>query len=304
MKQVVVGPAYLGVLLEDGRAFRVAFSVIPERLDLSKQDAGTKRLEFKFFNCKIDFSLIILLLLPSNNPSGATNPGSGGGPPGTGGGGAGTGAPAPSTSNSKNPASRQLTRSTRARIMRTSSVRGGTSAGQLTGSRSTGVIIGGTSARSLVTVPATFVPEELITQAQVVLQGKSRNLIIRELQRTNLDVNLAVNNLLSRDDEEGEDTEEGSDNYVPEDLISLLDGGFHADNSVIIDADAMFSEDMFGYSNIRNLMLHSRSRSERMQNSSTAAVASPGGEAGTNNYSKFHQILLFPNIVLAALIIN
>lgn len=71
-----------------------------------------------------------------------------------------------------------------------------------------------------------------------------------------MDVNLAVNNLLSRDDEEGEDAEDGSD-YVPEDLISLLDGGFHAaaaadHGSVIIDADAMFSEDVFGgYSNIR-----------------------------------------------------
>ena len=31
-------------------------------------------------------------------------------------------------------------------------------------------------------LPAQYVPEELITQAQVVLQGKSRNLIIRELQ--------------------------------------------------------------------------------------------------------------------------
>lgn len=63
---------------------------------------------------------------------------------------------------------------------------------------------------------------------------------------------MAVNNLLSRDDEEGEDGDEGgADNYVPEDLISLLDGGFHADHSVIIDADAMFSEDMFGYSSIR-----------------------------------------------------
>lgn len=31
-------------------------------------------------------------------------------------------------------------------------------------------------------VPAPFVPEELISQAQVVLQGKSRNVIIRELQ--------------------------------------------------------------------------------------------------------------------------
>ncbi len=42
VKQVVVGPAFLGVLLEDGRAFRVAFSVIAERLDLSKQDSTAK----------------------------------------------------------------------------------------------------------------------------------------------------------------------------------------------------------------------------------------------------------------------
>lgn len=33
-------------------------------------------------------------------------------------------------------------------------------------------------------VPAPYVPEELVSQAQVVLQGKSRNLIIRELQVT------------------------------------------------------------------------------------------------------------------------
>lgn len=137
--------------------------------------------------------------------------------------------------------------------MRTSSSMRGGSSSQGSGSRSTGVIMGSGSSgsRSIVSVPAPFVPEELVAQAQVVLQGKSRNLIIRELQRTNLDVNLAVNNLLSRDDEGGDDTEEGSDNYVAEDLISLLDGGFHPDNSVIIDAEAMFSEDVFGFSNIR-----------------------------------------------------
>ncbi|KAG8228758.1 hypothetical protein J437_LFUL008199 [Ladona fulva] len=68
-----------------------------------------------------------------------------------------------------------------------------------------------------------------------------------------MDVNLAVNNLLSRDDEEGDDGEDPPDSYVPEDLISLLDSGIHADHSsVIIDADAMFSEDMFGYSAVRN----------------------------------------------------
>lgn len=68
--------------------------------------------------------------------------------------------------------------------MRTNSsnVRIGSSS-QGSGSRSTGVIIGGgSSSRSLVAVPAPFVPEELVTQAQVVLQGKSRNMIIRELQ--------------------------------------------------------------------------------------------------------------------------
>ena len=66
-----------------------------------------------------------------------------------------------------------------------------------------------------------------------------------------------MNNLLSRDDEDNEPDDDSQESYVPEDLISLLDpggtGGFHADNggngagpSVIIDADAMFSEDMFG----------------------------------------------------------
>lgn len=82
--------------------------------------------------------------------------------------------------------SRQLARS-RARIMRTTSVRnngsGSGQAGSGSSSRGTGVIIGsGSSGRSLVTVPAPFVPEELVSQAQVVLQGKSRNVIIRELQ--------------------------------------------------------------------------------------------------------------------------
>lgn len=55
-----------------------------------------------------------------------------------------------------------------------------------------------------------------VHQAQVVLQGKSRSVIIRELQRTNLDVNLAVNNLLSRDDEDGDDGDDtASESYLP-----------------------------------------------------------------------------------------
>ncbi|VVC87967.1 unnamed protein product [Leptidea sinapis] len=221
VRAVVAGPAHIACLLDDGSVCRAAFSIIPDRLDLSKADASKSS-------------------------------GNGGGGGGGGGG---------SSSNSKQGGSgsscgtRQQPR-TRARIMR-NSIRAAP-ASQGSTSRATGVIIGASgSSRVVSAVPAPFVPEDLVTQAQVVLQGKSRSLIIRELQRTNLDVNLAVNNLLSRDDEEGEEPEggEGGDGYVPEDLISLLDGGFHAtqqDQSVIIDADAMFSEDIFGYAAIRS----------------------------------------------------
>ncbi|XP_065335384.1 E3 ubiquitin-protein ligase UBR5 isoform X2 [Cloeon dipterum] len=184
-----VGPSHVALLLEDGRVCRIAFSIITDRLDLSRNDPGK-----------------------SNKTSASSS------------------------------ASRQLTR-TRSRIMRSGPLRG-------TGRGTGGVIMASTGSRSV--VPSAYVPEELVSQAQVVLQGKSRNLIIRELQRTNLDVNLAVNNLLSRDDDEGEDGEDGQDSYVPEDLMSLLDGSIHGDhNSVIIDADSMFSEDMFNYSSMR-----------------------------------------------------
>lgn len=60
-------------------------------------------------------------------------------------------------------------------------------------------------------LPASAVPESLIESVQTVLQSKSRSVIIRELQRTNLDVNLAVNNLLQRDDEGDEQTDDDDD---------------------------------------------------------------------------------------------
>ncbi|XP_026726187.1 E3 ubiquitin-protein ligase UBR5 isoform X6 [Trichoplusia ni] len=218
VRAVAAGPAHIACLLEDGTICRAAFSIIPDRLDLSKTDASKNG---------------------GNGGGGSGGGGTSGGKQGGSGGGCG---------------SRQQPR-TRARIMR-NSIRA-TPSSQGSTSRATGVIIGASGSGRVVSVPAPFVPEDLVTQAQVVLQGKSRSLIIRELQRTNLDVNLAVNNLLSRDDEEGEEPEggEGGDGYVPEDLISLLDGGFHAaqqDHSVIIDADTMFSEDIFGYAAIRS----------------------------------------------------
>ena len=73
-----------------------------------------------------------------------------------------------------------------------------------------------------------------LVQAMAVLQGKSRDAVIRELQRTvspipilhpsipmmpflqNLDVNQAVNNLLSRDDDDGGEGEGGEgDPLIP-----------------------------------------------------------------------------------------
>ena len=46
------------------------------------------------------------------------------------------------------------------------------------------------------------VPEDKIGQCQAVLAGKSREVITRELRKTNLDVNMAINNILSRDEGE------------------------------------------------------------------------------------------------------
>ena len=71
---------------------------------------------------------------------------------------------------------------------------------------------------------------------------------------------MAVNNLLSRDDEGEGDDDDSQDSYVPDDLISLLDSGVHEHPSVIIEADAMFNEDVFGYSSLRSRGSGTRSR--------------------------------------------
>uniref|UniRef100_A0AAX7U251 E3 ubiquitin-protein ligase UBR5 n=1 Tax=Astatotilapia calliptera TaxID=8154 RepID=A0AAX7U251_ASTCA len=241
LKQCVVGPNHAGFLLEDGRVCRISFAVQPDRLELNKPDGsdGSK--------------------LSSGSGTGrSSRPGRTSDPPwflsgsdtlgrlagntlgsrwssGVNGGGGGT-------SGRSSTAARDSRRQTR--VIRTGRDRG------------SGLL----SSQPQPVIPASVIPEELITQAQVVLQGKSRSVIIRELQRTNLDVNLAVNNLLSRDDEDGDDGDDtASESYLPgEDLMSLLDADIHsAHPSVIIDADAMFSEDIsyFGYPSFRRSSL-------------------------------------------------
>uniref|UniRef100_A0A8C2LDK8 E3 ubiquitin-protein ligase UBR5 n=1 Tax=Cricetulus griseus TaxID=10029 RepID=A0A8C2LDK8_CRIGR len=241
IKQCVVGPNHAAFLLEDGRICRIGFSVQPDRLELGKPDnndgsklnssSGAGRTSRPgrtsdspwFLSGSETLGRLAGNTLGSRWSSGVG--GSGGG-----------------SSGRSSAGARDSRRQTR--VIRTGRDRGS----GLLGSQPQPVI------------PASVIPEELISQAQVVLQGKSRSVIIRELQRTNLDVNLAVNNLLSRDDEDGDDGDDtASESYLPgEDLMSLLDADIHsAHPSVIIDADAMFSEDIsyFGYPSFRRSSL-------------------------------------------------
>ncbi|XP_067303959.1 E3 ubiquitin-protein ligase UBR5 isoform X5 [Pseudorasbora parva] len=228
LKQCVVGPNHAGFLLEDGRICRISFAVQPDRLELGKPDGN-------------DGSRWSSGVNGGGSGGGGSSGGATGGGSGSGG-GSGGGAGGGGSSGRSSTAARDSRRQTR--VIRTGRDRGS----GLLGSQPQPVI------------PASVIPEELISQAQVVLQGKSRSVIIRELQRTNLDVNLAVNNLLSRDDEDGDDGDDtASESYLPgEDLMSLLDADIHsAHPSVIIDADAMFSEDIsyFGYPSFRRSSL-------------------------------------------------
>ncbi|KAL1490432.1 hypothetical protein ABEB36_013127 [Hypothenemus hampei] len=257
VKKICLSANYIAVLLEDGRICRISYNIISDRVDLSKNDS--KR----------------YWLLRSSGVSGSGGSGSNSG--------SGSGTGGKPTNSGRGCRARANTRLIPGQ--RTS--RGGTNGG----SRGAPVIIGTStsgSARPMVTVPAPYVPEELVSQAQVVLQGKSRNLIIRELQRTNLDVNLAVNNLLSRDDEEGEEGDDAADSYVAEDLISLLDGGLHSDShSVIIDAEAMFSEDMFGYPGFRNRTSGGRSGSRLPDRDASGSANAP--DRDRENFSRWRE---------------
>lgn len=85
IKQIVVGPYHIGLLFEDGRVARIPFTVLAERLDLSRSTGDTNKLPTKS---------------------------SGGGSSGGGGGGGGN----------LSSATRHLTR--RARIMRSGTFRG------------------------------------------------------------------------------------------------------------------------------------------------------------------------------------
>uniref|UniRef100_A0A914NBL9 E3 ubiquitin-protein ligase UBR5 ubiquitin-associated domain-containing protein n=2 Tax=Meloidogyne TaxID=189290 RepID=A0A914NBL9_MELIC len=155
-------------------------------------------------------------------------------------------APATTTAGSSDPASASANAAANAanrtaKIRRIMMTHPGTLSG---GFCRTGVVIDRN--RSRLMIPVSSVPEDLIVQCQVVLQGKSRDVIVRELQRTNLNVIEAVNNLLSRDDDEMDDLDDTSEAYLHEELLSLLDAGLRSDGSgaaaaALLDSDSIYS---------------------------------------------------------------
>lgn len=67
VKQIVIGPSHLGLLLEDGRALRVAFTVITERLDLSKAEPSKGyvfvQIAFLFESNRIELNVFFCIVI-------------------------------------------------------------------------------------------------------------------------------------------------------------------------------------------------------------------------------------------------
>jgi E3 ubiquitin-protein ligase EDD1 len=213
IKQIVVGPDHIALLFNDNSVGRIAFDI-----NEVKPPQATTSLE----------------KLPtggSNNNSGSnistgTNTDSNAGTSNaTAGPNAGTNPPPGSSGNPTFASAAVVNANRTAKIRRV--MMASRRAGSQFAARG-GVIVD----RGRAVIPASSIPEDLIAQAQVVLQGKSREVIVRELQRTNLNVNEAVNNLLSREDDE-EDLEDGADAYLPEELLSLLDAGLRSSEGLM-----------------------------------------------------------------------
>lgn len=280
ISDIAVGRNHVAFLLKDGRICRTAINVFSERLDASKATTESKGFSQK----SIAASQSGGSARTSGTASGQAAAAAANAAPvdhATGGAGSGGG------SSSAAVAAAASFSSKAAKIRRVMMARGRVARGVIVNSRPL--------------VPASAVPDDLIAQAQVVLQGKSRDVIVRELQRTNLDVNQAVNNLLSRDDDDGDDFDDAADSYMPEDLISLLDSGLHGDQpSVIIDADALYGDDVWGYASIRRRTAEkgggaSKDQSNTKTTSSTGTQASgQSGNFNTNPVTFGNQLEFWP----------
>jgi E3 ubiquitin-protein ligase EDD1 len=138
VRQIEVGPSHFAFLLQDGRICRLPFSVISDRLDLSRNPNS------------------------SSSAAGGNGGGSGGGTSMAGGSGGSGGVPKSSyktpqgASTSSSSLGVRAPARTRGRIIRTSSIRGRTSGSSPSGAVSSGSIIMSSSR------PAPYVPEDLV----------------------------------------------------------------------------------------------------------------------------------------------
>nr|AZA04905.1 E3 ubiquitin-protein ligase [Anisakis simplex] len=261
--QMVVGPSHIAFLFKNGRVARLGY-----HLTVNKDESGA-------------------------------GTGGGGGSSGTddksssGSGAVGLGAAANSSGTSTaGSESATNTSSANSALNRTAKIRRVmlTSRRSATLGERAGVIVD----RTRPLVPLSAIPEDLIAQAQVVLQGKSRDVIVRELQRTNLNVNEAVNNLLSRDDEDGDEMDEGSESYLPEELLSLLDAGLRSDvrGTAVIDHDAFYAAtgNGFDYVVARDIARRKADRGEKKNDKSKEPTSD-----GTNAVIKVYDRLQYWN---------
>uniref|UniRef100_F7AHP3 Zinc finger protein n=1 Tax=Ciona intestinalis TaxID=7719 RepID=F7AHP3_CIOIN len=231
-----VGPNHLSFLLDDGRVCRVGYTAksrvahsektsedLPKEKNQQNSRAGTRMCKSMRTSSDPPWALTADFLGMGSSGSWSRW-------------GNRIGVVRSTTSSSGNTLHETIISSSSIRLIRTGQVRG----------RNLPLMSSGQRA-----ILSAQVPEDLINQVQNVLQGKSRNVIIRELQRTSLDVNLAVNNLLSRDDEDNDDMDDavGADYIHGEELMSLFEGAVNSGDHprVVIDAETMLPEDLLGY---------------------------------------------------------
>ncbi|XP_065677761.1 E3 ubiquitin-protein ligase UBR5 isoform X1 [Hydra vulgaris] len=266
--QCVVGPNHLAFLMSDGRVCRVAFHIVSESAKFYKQKEPSSDEEMP-----VPVSINKTPVSSStSNAEEALN--------------SRTDISFSLSGETLSSLSNQLSRWTSQRISTASTSSTGTItslASRVASVRGRGRIIRATRGRigtgwlgstSRALLPASAVPEDLIAQAQVVLQGKSRQVIIRELQKTSLDVNLAVNNLLSRDDDDPDDDNEDSyiqEAYLPnDDLISIFEAGIPSEEPFVVQRDPLFPEDiLLNPLYTRGEAYHTTNRTQSSENNAT-----------------------------------
>lgn len=97
-------------------------------------------------------------------------------------------------------------------------------------------------------VPASSVPDELVARVLEILPNKSRQTVVRQLQRSGLDVDAAVNHLLMNEDEgeEGFDDQDANDDHEAGLLDASLRGHITPDFDLMGTADLGIPDSLHG----------------------------------------------------------